>query len=102
MAFPIGILMKVIKPIVGTVISKDPTGQDSVVAKNVRPWSIGVFAALIVVSVFTSIELSDSTLTAIGAVMVMHWGGRSYEKKAIGKAMDAIKDIQKEKDGPDG
>ena len=91
----LGTLMKLVKPVLGLVISKDPTGEDSVLAKNWRPWTMGTFAVLIVLSVFTSVEISDSTLTAIGLIMAIMIGGRSYEKKAIEKAMDAIKKLNK-------
>ena len=91
-----GLLEKIIKPVIGLVISKDPTGQDSTLSKNWRPVSMVVFVGLIVASVFTDIELSDGLLTAICAVMAVYVGGRSYEKKAVEKAIDAIRDLDKD------
>ena len=98
MAFPIGLITRIVKPVLGLVISKDPTGQDSTMSKNWRPWSMAVFVSLILVSVFTDYELSDTLVKAIGAVMVVYVGGRSYEKKAISKALEAIGDIKKDED----
>ena len=88
--FP-SILTRLIKPAIGLVISKDPTGQDSTLAKNWRPITAVVLVALIVLSVFTDIELSDQLLTAIGAVLVVMVGGRSYEKNV----KNALKEIGK-------
>jgi len=93
MAFPMGLITK----IVGLVISRDPASFDSTLSKNWRPVSMGVFILLIIVSVFTGYELSDSLLTVIGAVMVVYVGGRSYEKKATEKAIDTLKKMAKEK-----
>jgi len=96
MAFPAA-LLGLVKPVLGLVISKDPTGEDSTLAKNWRPWTMGTFLVLFVVSVFTGYDLSDAQLTMIGAVMLVMVGGRSYEKKAISKAIDALKKMEKEK-----
>ncbi|KKM84150.1 hypothetical protein LCGC14_1302110 [marine sediment metagenome] len=92
MAFPIGLITRIVKPVLGLVISKDPTGQDSTLAKNWRPYTAAIFVLLLVLSIFTDISLSDSELTAIGAVLVVMVGGRSYEKK-IKKALEAIGEI---------
>ena len=93
MAFPIGLITRIVKPVLGLVISKDPTGQDSTLAKNWRPYTAVVFVLLLVASVFTDIELSDQLLTAIGAALLVFIGGRSYEKKAVEKAIQTLKDL---------
>lgn len=93
MAFPIGLITRIVKPVLGLVISKDPTGQDSTMSKNWRPVTAVVLGVLFVLSVFGVIELSDTELTAVGAIIGIMAAGRSWEKKAVEKAIQTLKDL---------
>ncbi len=97
--FPISLITKLVKPALGLIISQ-PAGitkpgdpQDSLMSKNWRPYTAVIFVAIIVLDVFTAIELSDATLTALGATIIVLIGGRSYEKAQVEKAIKALKDL---------
>ncbi len=96
MTIPLKFLTKLLKPALGLLGVGGGDGSDAPLTKAWRPLTMGVFVILIVVSFFTSYELSDSLLTVIGLVMATYVGGRSYEKKTS-KIIDALKDNEKAK-----
>lgn len=103
MAFPFHLVSKIIGP-VAKVIGIDTSGAqvDAPLTKNWRPLTMVIFLGLIIISVFTDYELSDTLLTVIGSVMVVYVGGRSFEKKAVEKTIDALKKLESEKRLNDG
>ena len=98
MAFPFHLISKLVGP-VAKIIGIDTSGDqvDAPLTKSWRPFTMVIFLGLIIISVFTSYELSDTLLTVIGSVMVVYVGGRSYEKKAVEKTIDALKKFEEEK-----
>ena len=103
MAFPIHLISKLVGPVT-KAIGIDTSGDqvDAPLTKNWRPITMVIFLGLIIISVFTDYELSDTLLTVIGSVMVVYVGGRSYEKKAIEKTIDTLKKLESEKRLNDG
>ena len=103
MAFPFHLVSKLVGPVT-KAIGIDTSGDkvDAPLTKNWRPITMVIFLGLIIISVFTNYELSDTLLTVIGSVMVVYVGGRSYEKKAIEKTIDTLKKLESEKRLNDG
>ena len=97
MAFPFHLVSKLVGP-VAKVIGIDISGDqiDAPLTKSWRPLTMVVFLGLIIISVFTNYELSDTLLTVIGSVMVVYVGGRSFEKQAVEKTIAALKKFVEE------
>jgi hypothetical protein len=103
MAFPFHLVSKLIGPVTKAIgIDTSGTQVDAPLTKSWRPLTMVIFLGLIIISVFTDYELSDTLLTVIGSVMVVYVGGRSFEKKAVEKTIDALKKFEEEKRKNDG
>jgi len=87
-------LIKLITPLVG--LFKGRAGNDSPLTRNWRPITMGVLVLLVVVSFFTSYQLSDELLTAITVLVTAYIGGRSIEK-ATKEVAKVVKKHEKNK-----
>ncbi|MEE8113059.1 MAG: hypothetical protein V3T23_01770 [Nitrososphaerales archaeon] len=63
--------------------------------KNLRPYVAAIFTVMILLSEFTSYTMSEELMTVIGAVIGIFFIGRTVEKKAVEKTMNALKALQK-------
>ena len=82
-----GVLTKLIKPVLSLVISTPGKrvdflkAQDSLMAKNWRPWTAVLCVVLIGLDGIGTVSLGEETILALAATLVAMVLGRSYEKR---------------------